>query len=135
MPQTLAELEKGHSFPPAPFALTDEWVNEYIAAVDDHAAQSAGAVPPMALAALSIRALLDQSGLPPGAIHVAQELSFGRPIAVGETLSASAEVTSRGERQGWILMGVALKVEDGSQITVMDGKATITFPLDPSEAN
>jgi acyl dehydratase len=134
MPQTLAELEKGHSFPPIRFDLTADWVREYVASVEDNAISSAGAVPPMALAALSIRTLLEQSGLPPGAIHVAQELSFRRPVEVGETLAASAEVTSRGERQGWVLMGVALKVEDVEHGSVMDGKATITFPLDGAEA-
>jgi acyl dehydratase len=133
MPQTLAQLEKGHSFPPAPFTLTDHWVREYIAAVGDTAIESAGAVPPMALAALSIRCLLEQSGLPPGAIHVAQELVFRRPVAVDETLAASAEVASRGERQGWVLMGVALEVADEAGQSVMSGRATITFPLDEAK--
>jgi acyl dehydratase len=134
MPQTLAQLEKGHTFLPASFDLSEEWVREYIASVEDQAIQSAGAVPPMALAAISIRTLLEKAALPPGAIHVAQELSFARPVAAGDTLSASAEVISRGERQGWVLMSVSLAVRDQTQATVMDGKATITFPLDGGEA-
>jgi acyl dehydratase len=55
-------------------------------------------------------------------------------VAAGDTLSASAEVISRGERQGWVLMSVSLAVRDQTQAKVMDGKATITFPLDGAEA-
>ena len=110
-------------------------MRRYTDAVDDRAIQSVRAiVPPMALAALSIRALLEQSGLPQGAIHVAQELSFSRAVAIGEALVASAEITSRGERQGWVLMGVALTVEDAANTRVMHGKATITFPVGGAEA-
>jgi acyl dehydratase len=128
MSQTLAALEKGHAFPATPFTLTEDWVRDYIEAVDDNAIAT-GSVPPMALAALSIRALLEHSGLPPGAIHLAQELSFRRAVAIGEILAASADVTSRGERQGWVLMGVSLKVTDEGGEAVMDGRATISFPL------
>jgi hypothetical protein len=134
MPQTLAELAKGHAFPATTFTLTEDWVRDYIEAVDDRAIKSAGEVPPMALAALSIRSLLEQSGLPPGAIHVAQDLSFRRPASVGETLSAGAELTSRGERQGWVLMSIAMHVEDQTGASVVDGRATITFPLDGANA-
>jgi acyl dehydratase len=133
MTTSLAELPKGHRFPSASFELSLEWVAEYVEAVDDRAIAAAGAVPPMALAALSIRALLDQSPLPPGSIHVAQELSFKRAASVGEKLHTRAEIASRGERQGWVLMTVAHSVSDVSGGVVMDGRATITFPVDPGE--
>ena len=129
MPETLASLEKGYRFPPASFDLSPDWVAEYISATEDTSAATLGEfVPPMALAALAIRALLSQSGLPPGAIHVAQDLAFARSVSVGEALTASAEVSSRGERAGWVLMSVGLRVEDGSGDPVMIGRATITFP-------
>ena len=132
MPATLASIEKGHRFASVQFQLSPEWVRDYVAAVEDDAIAAVGAlVPPMALAALSIRALLGQAALPRGAIHVGQELAFKRSVTVGETLMAKAEITSRGERQGWVLMGVAMTVEDQAEAPVMQGRATITFPLDP----
>jgi acyl dehydratase len=130
MSQSLATLEKGYCFEPAGFNLSDEWVQDYINAVEDQAIVGMGAyAPPMSLAALAIRALLQQSRLPAGSIHAAQEISFLRPVTIGERLYARAEVLSRGERQGWVLMSVGLHVVDAAETVVMDGRAMITFPV------
>lgn len=128
---SLAELAKGHTFPPARFDLTDDWTDAYVAAVEDRAIGGVGAqfVPPMAVAALSVRALLQQSSLPPGALHAGQELAFSSAVRRGETLTANARIASRGERQGAVLMSIELDVtRDGEQ--VMAGRATIAFPSD-----
>lgn len=133
MPQTLAELEKGHEFPSTTFELSSDWVTAYVAAVHDKSARNlgAGAVPPMAVAALSVRALLERASLPPGSIHAAQELAFHRPARTGDTVSLQARILSRGERAGWVLMGVSLEATIAGE-PVMSGRATITFPLDGS---
>jgi acyl dehydratase len=126
---SLATLAKGHVFPAATFELTGDWIDAYIAAVDDEAIASVGAqyVPPMAIAALSVRALLEHSSLPPGSLHAGQELSFTSAVRRGDTLTASARILSRGERQGAVLMSIELDVDRGGD-DVMVGRATIAFP-------
>jgi len=127
---TLADLEKGHEFPPAPFDLSDQWVDAYVASVEDEAigALEGAFVPPMAVAALAIRALLEHASLPPGTLHAGQELTFTAPVRRGEALTVAARIASRGERAGWALMGVELNVaRDGE--AVMTGRAMISFPL------
>jgi acyl dehydratase len=133
MPQTVADLEKGHTFPPVDFELSREWVSEYAQAVGDTATSRLGPdlVPPMAIAALSIRALLQHAALAPGTIHAGQEVNFTGGAHVGDTLSVTASVASRGERAGWVLMGVDLEAS-GPTGPVMTGRATITFPVDAS---
>jgi len=126
---TLAALEKGHEFPPASFDLSDQWVGDYVASVEDEAigALDGGFVPPMAVAALAIRALLEQAGLPPGTLHAGQELAFTAPVRRGETLTVAARIASRGKRAGWSLIAVELRVaREGA--TVMTGRATLSFP-------
>lgn len=127
--QTLASLEKGHEFPATEFELSAEWVSGYVAAVEDEAIRASGpaAVPPMAVAALSIRALLERAALPAGAIHVAQEIANHRAAGIGDRLSVTARVVSRGERAGWVLMGVDITVSSGAG-EVMSGRAVVTFP-------
>lgn len=127
--QSLASLEKGHEFPAVEFDLSPDWVTQYIVTVDDAAIAGLGpgAVPPMAVAALSIRALLEASVLPPGAIHVGQEMAFHQAVRVGDRLTASASVASRGERGGWVLMGVDMSVTRGAD-EVMSARAVVTFP-------
>ena len=130
MPAALESLPKGHQFPPTSFELIPEWVREYTESVDDDTigALGPGLVPPMAVAALSVRALLESAPLPVGAVHVAQELAFSRPVSEGQGLVVKAGVASRGERQGWVLMGVDLQVETDRHELVMTGKAMVTFP-------
>ena len=129
MPPRLDTLAKGNELPPSDFELTPEWVREYLAAVEDGAIGLLGPelVPPMAVAALAVRALLERAALPPGAVHIGQEMTFRRAARVGERLSASARVVSRGERQGWVLMGIDLSVE-GEGGPIMEGRATVTMP-------
>ena len=130
MPPRLDTLARGHELPPSAFELSPEWVGEYVAAVEDEAIGPLGPelVPPMAVAALAVRALLERAALPSGAVHIGQEIAFRRSIRAGERLSASARVVSRGERQGWVLMGIELSVE-GEGGPVMEGRATVTMPV------
>lgn len=127
--QILASAQKGHEFSTAEFELSPDWVSAYVTAVEDGAIASLGAdaVPPMAVAALAIRALLEGAGLPAGAIHVGQELAFRRAARAGDRLAVKARVASRGERAGWVLMGVDISVESGAD-EVMSGRAVVTFP-------
>lgn len=130
MPPRLDTLPKNHQMPPSTFELSPEWVREYVAAVEDEAidALDGGLVPPMAVAALAVRSLLESAELPPGAIHLGQEMASLRPLHAGERLVVQARVASRGERQGWVLMGIDLDVEDEDHSPVMNGRATVTMP-------
>ncbi len=127
---SLADVQKGDEFPETTFTLSDKWVDDYVASVEDEAMAvlDGGFVPPMAIAALAIRALLEHSSLPPGTLHAGQELAFTAPVRRGEVLTAAARIASRGERAGWVLMGVELRVaRDG--MAVMTGRATLSFPV------
>ncbi len=134
MTVSLAALPKGHEFAETRFQLTPEWVSEYTAAVEDGAVGSVPDIPypPMALAAFSVRALLDQASLPGGAIHVAQELNFALDAESSDVLIARARIASRGERQGWVLMSIELEIGDETGSPLMSGRATITFPAEGS---
>jgi len=131
MRSSLASMEKGHEFAAVELELSPDWVREYVRSVEDGAIGhiDSNAVPPMAIAALSIRALLERAALPPGAIHLGQELAFHRPARQGERLTATARLISRGERQGWALIGVEMNVADAAATPVLSGRATLTFPL------
>ena len=47
---------------------------------------------------------------------------------VGEQLTVTASIVSRGERAGWVLMSLDLEVCSAAEV-VMTGRATVTFPL------
>jgi hypothetical protein len=129
MTVSLAGLAKGHEFAETRFELGPEWGTEYRAAVEDQTNVPED-LPPLALAAFSIRALLDQAALPEGAVHVSQELSFLNRAEMGGVAVARARVASRGERQGWVLMSIEITVDGDSGAQMMSGRATITFPAE-----
>jgi hypothetical protein len=135
MPVSLATLQKGHEFPPIEFDASPEWVGEYLAATADETSASAapGLVPPMGVATLAIRALLQNAELPAGTLHASQEIRCDRAVSAGEHLAVSARVASRGERAGWVLMSVDLDVASAGE-PVMTGRATVTFPADGAQA-
>jgi len=128
MAVSLADLPKGHEFAETRFELTPEWVAQYRAAVEDASSDPSGAPPPLSLATLSMRALLEEAALPSGAIHVSQEISFSLGRQSSDFVVAKARVASRGERAGWVLMAIDLEVEDETGTPMMNGRATITFP-------
>jgi hypothetical protein len=127
MAVSLAALPKGHEFAQTKFAMTPDWVSRYCAAVEDQTT-TPPSVPPLALATLSIRALLEQAALPEGAIHVSQDVKYSLDGPPSGEMVAKARVGSRGERAGWVLMGIELEVQDGAGTSVMAGRAIITFP-------
>lgn len=133
MPPRLDTLAKGHQVRPTTFELSPQWVREYAAAVEDEAIGTLDGdlVPPMAVAALAVCSLLGEGQLPPGAIHLGQEMAFLRPLRVGERLTVQARIASRGERQGWVLTGINLNVEDENHDPVMTGRALLTMPAGP----
>src|SRR3990172_12457510 len=90
------DLSKGMELPPRTFHLSPDWVRQYTAAVEDGAIGElgAGAVPPMAVAALALRSLLESVELPAGAVHAGQELGFSRGVSTGQRLTAKARVVS-----------------------------------------
>src|SRR3972149_4844236 len=103
MPPRLDALPKGHHLPPSAFELSPQWVREYAAAVEDEAigALDGSLVPPMAVAALAVRSLLEAAKLPPGAIHLGQEMSLLEPVRVGERLAVQAPAGSARAGASW----------------------------------
>ena len=114
------------------FALDVETVGKYVAAVDDGSAQGKGsgipAVPPMAIAALGLRGVLEDIGVPGGALHAVQDLEFSGPVEVGANLVCRATVARNSVRRRSRFVGIALSVSDGAGREVMAGTTTLIMP-------
>ena len=116
--------DKGYCFRRTEFQLTQEWVEDYVGAVEDSAID-AEVTPPMAVATQAIRILLSEMPLPPGALHGGQDLEFLGPVGRGEQLSLKARVANNSSRRGLSVIAVDLVVENRSGATVMRGRSTI----------
>lgn len=114
------------------FGLDAGTVSKYAGAVGDATALPGGPgeakAPPMAVAALGLRGVLDDLGIPSGALHAGQELVFSGPVDVDARLKCRATVARNSVRRGSRFVGIALSVVDEEDTEVMSGITTLIMP-------
>jgi acyl dehydratase len=126
-----SQLRPGQTVSNQACLLDVETVSRYVRAVQDRSALAAPGssyVPPMALAALAVRGVVNDLQIPGGTLHLGQEIEFMEPVRVGESINCSAELSQNSLRGGSRILVVALSVTDAGGRTVMSGKATIAVP-------
>ena len=134
MPVDHAALEAGQNISTRTYRLDEETVAGYLAAVGDESSplkldDGRALAPPMALAALSLRGVVQDLVIPGGTVHVGQELEFMSTVAVGDRLDCRATLLQNSVRGEWRFIVVGLAVEDGEGKQVLGGKSTITLPV------
>jgi len=135
MSQAYSQLAAGYEFPPGNFKLDAAKVSVFLKATADpgrlyHEAKLA---PPMAIAALAMSALSNTISLPPGTIHVSQELSFIETVNLDESLTSYAKL-SRTQKRGKIhLIAVDFDVRSQSQKTVLTGRTSFILPQEEGQ--
>ena len=131
-----AELEIGTVVSQQKFILDRKSVQKYISAVKDTSVKpetsASNIAPPMSIAALSLRGVVNDLKIPGGTLHIGQELSFLKPVRVGMHLECVAILSSNSVRGEYRFMVVDLNVKDDLNDHVMKGKSTIMLPVDIS---
>lgn len=131
-----SELEIGTIVSKQSYVLDRESVQKYILAVEDSTfstvAESSNIAPPMSIAALSLRGVVNDLNIPGGTLHIGQELSFLKTVPIGMYLECEAVLSSNSVRGDFRFMVVDLSVRDDVKEHVMKGKSTIMLPVDIS---
>ena len=128
-----SKLVPGQRVSDRTYVLDDGAVSRYADAVGDRSdgcfdEDGAPLAPPMAVAALSLRGVINDLEIPGGTLHARQELGFIETVSVGETLDCRATLVRNSIRRGWRFLVVQLEVVDAKGQRVMNGKSTITLP-------
>ncbi len=134
MTQPRIEYEKltaGYEFVPTSFKLDSRMVMAYLKAVEDNNRiyKEDKIAPPMAIAALAMAALSSGLDLPPGAIHVSQELEFINTAHIDEMLTSYARVNRKVERGKFHMLSIGIHVENQKKTTVITGETSFILPL------
>ena len=105
-------------------------MRQYLEAVGDSSSiyQELDVVPPMALAARALGALVSKLALPSGTIHASQELSCHRTVRTLEEVSCTARLSRPMTRAGRTLVAVEFTLHDSLGEPVMSGKSTVLVP-------
>ena len=131
-----AALAIGQEVSRQSYVLDKKSVALYMEAVQDNSSVDtpyestglANLAPPMSVAALSLRGVVTDLKIPGGTLHVGQEMTYSKPVEVGEQLDCTAVLTSNNVRGDWRFMVVDLQVSDSTGEIVMGGKSTIMLP-------
>ncbi len=130
-----SQIEAGYEFPPGTYKLDTATVSTFLKAVEDTSPlyKDTRLVPPMAVAASAMAALSGTISLPPGTIHVSQELNFIAAVNLDDSLTNYARI-SRAQKRGKLhLIAVALNVCNQNQETVLTGKTSFILPQQDGE--
>jgi hypothetical protein len=124
------ELAPGYEFPHVSYELSGSIISKYLKAVDNPEEIKAFGefVSPLAIAAYAMTAMAGSLSLPPGAIHVSQELEFFKLLPIGATIDCQAKVAQMITRGKLHMLVLELNVFDQSREIVQSGRATIMLP-------
>ena len=127
---SISDVVAGQELGKAGFRLESSMVREYLSAVEDSSNlyKEGNLVPPTAIAALGVRAVLEELSLPPGTLHAAQELTMHRAAAVNDAVICKARVAQSSERKGWQFVVVEFTIADAEARELLDGRTTLLVP-------
>jgi hypothetical protein len=130
MPQSYDQLEAGYEFPPGNYAIDSSRAALFLQATGDTNGiyRNGGTIPPMAVAALALASLSNTIGLPPGSVHVSQELSFIKSVGPGENLTSLAKISRAQKRGGLHIIAVDIEVRNEAGQTVLTAKTSFILP-------
>ena len=128
----LFEIKLGDVLPEFAVRVGVDDVRAYLAATGESEGPSAQlwaeTVPPVALGAFVLAALMEQMPPPFGTLHAGQEFDFHRPVAPGEELTARVTVDRRAERRGSLLTALSIELRAGEEV-VAEGRTTLVNPV------
>lgn len=123
-----SEIQRAEVLPEFPLHVDAAEVRAYLEATGEAAGSSAElwseTVPPLALGAFLFAALMELMPLPAGTLHTGQELTFHRPVSIGEDLTARITVRQRARRRGSRLTTLALEAHAADEL-VVSGRSTL----------
>lgn len=125
------DLKAGQEFPAAAFQVDSATASDYLKAVEEERViyQNTGLVPPMAVAALALKALINAISMPPGTIHVSQEFEFMAAVSTQDTLTSHATVSRIQERGKLHLINIDISVLNQKKQPVLAGKTGFILPV------
>ncbi len=126
-------LTPGQRIVDKPLVISAAVADAYRRAVEDGSSLEGALVPPTALAALALAAVMDAVSLPAGAVHTAQELEFTAPVPPDASLRCTAEVAQNSVRGGARFLTLQFQVSN-AEVVALTGRSSILIPMNGAEA-
>ena len=133
MTDRYTNLKTGTEISKESFIIGKDQINDYLKALDDSSEDRllnlyTRFIPPMCIAALSLRGVIIKLEIPGGTIHTAQEIEFKNSATVGEKLYCKANLILNSIRGDWRFLTIKINVTDQNGKDIMLGKSSIMLP-------
>jgi hypothetical protein len=125
----LTDLSAGHEFEPVSFSLENARVRAYLDAAGDQLDlyDRQGVVPPLAIAAFALGALLEEVTLPEGTLHISENLVFSKAVPIGASVDCRARLAQRSVRAGMVVSVLETEILFEDQLA-LTARATVMSP-------
>ena len=134
MSQQKIDYEKlitGYEFEPSCFRIDGDSMQKYLDAVDGEKSiyEKDNIVPPMSIAALAMTAMAEGLSMPPGAVHVSQDIQFLNTVRIDEELTSYARVNRIVKRGKIHMLSIGINVVNDKNISVLAGETSFILPV------
>jgi hypothetical protein len=124
----ITDLPKGHEFDIGAIEITADGVDSYLSAVEDANPiyRETNLAPPVAVAAIALKKLLDVIDLPFGTLHIGQEIETHGGVPIGVKLSMRGWIAQRSLRAGAVISVIEFALTpEGAAEAVLTGRTTV----------
>jgi len=95
---------------------------------------SAAIVPPAAIASITIGELLSSIYLPPGSIHMSEEIKSRSELEVGKKINVEVVLKNKSVREGYMLASLVFNVKsETSTNNIIEAKTVLMIPQDSAD--
>lgn len=125
------KLTTGYEFKPSGFRIDRNSMDKYLDAVDGDKSlyEKDNIVPPMSIAALAMTAMAERLSMPPGAVHVSQDIQFLGTVRIDEELTSLARVNRIVNRGKIHMLSIGINVINEKNISVLAAETSFILPV------
>ena len=125
------KLTTGYEFKPSGFCIDRNSMDKYLDAVDGDKSlyEKDNIVPPMSIAALAMTAMAERLSMPPGAVHVSQDIQFLGTVRIDEELTSLARVNRIVNRGKIHMLSIGINVINEKNISVLAAETSFILPV------
>jgi hypothetical protein len=117
-------LETGFEFPSSSFQIDIKMVDDYLNSVEDKNPlyRKNNLIPPVAIAAFAMSALMKNAEFPGVAIHLSQDIELLNPAHINSTISSRARVKRKQKIGNSYAITIEMNANDEINTPILKGK-------------
>ena len=128
----LDQVDNGYCFPVIQTIIEKDVLEHYASVMNSNirlSENSAPIVPPAAIASITIEELLSRIDLPPGSIHMSEEIMSRSELEVDKKINVEVVLKNKSVREGYMLVSLVFNVKsETSTNNIIEAKTVLMIP-------